>query len=57
MWEQSLQGKPSDAFNDWGRVLVNTTIGIGGAFDVTSEMGLDKHYEDFGQTMAVWGSR
>ena len=51
-----LQGKPSDAFNDWGRVLVNTTIGIGGAFDVASEMGLDKHYEDFGQTMAVWGA-
>ncbi len=51
-----LQGKPSDAFNDWERVLVNTTIGIGGAFDVASEMGLDKHYEDFGQTMAVWGA-
>lgn len=50
-----LQGKPGDAFSDWGRVLVNTTIGIGGTFDIASEMGLDKHYEDFGQTMAVWG--
>lgn len=50
-----LQGKPSEAFNDWGRVLVNTTVGIVGAFDVASEMGLDKHYEDFGQTMGVWG--
>lgn len=50
-----LQGKPGQAANDWGRVLVNTTIGIGGTFDVASEMGLDKHYEDFGQTMGVWG--
>lgn len=50
-----LQGKPSQAASDWGRVLVNSTIGIGGAFDVASEMGMDKHYEDFGQTMAVWG--
>ncbi|MCP5269440.1 MAG: VacJ family lipoprotein [Zoogloeaceae bacterium] len=50
-----LQGKPDQALNDWGRVLVNTTIGIGGAFDIASEMGMDKHYEDFGQTMGVWG--
>ncbi|MBW7901596.1 MAG: VacJ family lipoprotein [Rhodocyclaceae bacterium] len=50
-----LQGKPGEAMNDWGRVLVNTTLGIGGAFDVASEMGLDKHHEDFGQTMGVWG--
>jgi len=50
-----LQGKPGEAFTDWGRVLVNTTVGIGGFFDVASEMGLDKHYEDFGQTMGVWG--
>lgn len=50
-----LQGKPGDALNDWGRVLVNTTIGIGGAFDVASEMGMEKHNEDFGQTLGVWG--
>lgn len=50
-----LQGKPTDAASDWGRVLINSTVGIGGAFDVASEMGLDKHYEDFGQTMGVWG--
>ena len=50
-----LQGKPGEAFSDWGRVLVNTTIGIGGTFDIASEMGMDKHYEDFGQTLGVWG--
>jgi len=36
-------------------LLVNTTIGILGLFDVASEFGLDKHNEDFGQTLAVWG--
>jgi phospholipid-binding lipoprotein MlaA len=50
-----LQGKPGDAFSDWGRVLLNSTVGIVGVFDVASEIGLDKHYEDFGQTMGVWG--
>ncbi|MDX9707870.1 MAG: VacJ family lipoprotein [Azospira sp.] len=50
-----LQGKPGDALNDWGRVLINTTLGIGGAFDVASEMGLHGNNEDFGQTLAVWG--
>jgi phospholipid-binding lipoprotein MlaA len=50
-----LQGKPSQFANDWGRVLINTTIGIGGTFDVATEMGLDKHNEDFGQTLGAWG--
>ena len=50
-----LQGKGGEGLSDVGRVLVNTTLGIGGVFDVASEMGLEKHAEDFGQTMAVWG--
>lgn len=50
-----LQGKVGDAASDVGRVLVNTTVGIGGVFDVASEMGLQKHAEDFGQTLGTWG--
>jgi len=50
-----LQGKGGDALSDVGRVLVNSTIGIGGVFDVASEMGLTKHSEEFGQTLARWG--
>lgn len=50
-----LQGKPDQAFSDLGRVLINTTVGIGGAFDVASEIGLEKHDEDFGQTLGRWG--
>lgn len=50
-----LQGKGGDGMSDVGRVLLNTTVGIGGLFDVASEVGLEKHSEDFGQTLAVWG--
>lgn len=50
-----LQGKPEQAASDVGRVLINTTIGIGGAFDVAGEMGLSKNGEDFGQTLGRWG--
>ena len=50
-----LQGKPADAVSDVGRVLINSTMGIGGLIDVASPMGLEKHNEDFGQTLAVWG--
>ncbi len=51
----ALQGKFGDAGIDIGRLLINSTIGIFGLFDVASELGLEKHEEDFGQTMAVWG--
>lgn len=51
-----LQGKPVDAINDASRVLVNTTLGIGGCFDIASRMGMPKNEEDFGQTLGRWGS-
>ena len=50
-----LQGKGGDGMSDIGRVLVNSTIGIVGIFDVASEMGMEKHAEDFGQTLGKWG--
>lgn len=52
-----LQGKPRAAASDLGRFVVNTTMGVAGLIDVASPMGLDKHGEDFGQTLAVWGLR
>ena len=51
----ALQGKGGAAGSDVGRLLLNSTIGIGGLFDVATTAGLDKHDEDFGQTLAVWG--
>ena len=50
-----LQGKARDGFSDFGRVLVNSTLGVLGLFDVATPMGLDRHEEDFGQTLGAWG--
>lgn len=50
-----LQGKPGDAFNDLMRVAVNTTMGLGGLIDLATPGGLEKHKEDWGQTLGVWG--
>lgn len=50
-----LQGKPKAAGGDMCRFALNSTLGILGFVDVASELGLQKHDEDFGQTLAVWG--
>jgi phospholipid-binding lipoprotein MlaA len=51
-----LQGDFKGASHDTGRLLVNTTLGIGGLLDVAKHMNLPAdEKEDFGQTLAVWG--
>ena len=50
-----LQGKPKEGFSDAARVVVNTVLGVFGLWDVATPMGLEKHEEDFGQTLGVWG--
>lgn len=50
-----LQLKPGEALIDTERFLFNSLVGIGGLFDVASIMGMEKHDEDFGQTLAHWG--
>jgi phospholipid-binding lipoprotein MlaA len=52
---QLLQGHPVLALNDFTRFLINSTIGIGGFIDVGSKIGLERHDEDFGQTLGAWG--
>ena len=52
---QLLQGKPDLALNDLVRFMVNSTLGLGGLFDPATELGLEPHQEDFGQTLGVWG--
>ena len=52
---QLLQGKPLLAINDFSRFLINSTIGLGVFIDVGSRFGLERHDEDFGQTLGVWG--
>lgn len=50
-----LQGKPAAGFSDLGRFALNSTFGFFGFGDPASDVGLEKHREDFGQTLAVWG--
>jgi phospholipid-binding lipoprotein MlaA len=52
---QLLQGHPILAINDFSRFLINTTIGLGGFIDIASGLGLERHDEDFGQTLGYWG--
>ena len=52
---QMLQGKPKQSINDLSRFIINSSVGLGGFIDVASRIGLDRHEEDFGQTLAVWG--
>src|ERR1043165_4524065 len=48
-----LQGKAGEGASDLGRVVVNPVFGVFGLWDVASPMGLEKHNEDFGQTLGV----
>lgn len=49
-----FQLKFTQAASDTGRIVVNSTIGIGGLFDVAGHWGLERHREDFGQTLGYW---
>jgi phospholipid-binding lipoprotein MlaA len=51
-----LQGEPVRATQTLGRIAFNSTLGIGGMFDIATKMGIPPHDEDFGQTLGVWGS-
>ena len=50
-----LQGKVRQGFQDTLRFFVNSSVGLFGLFDMATHMGLQKHDEDFGQTLGVWG--
>jgi phospholipid-binding lipoprotein MlaA len=50
-----LQWQVKAFFNDTARLVLNTTLGIGGLFDPATRAGLDRNDRDFGQTLGVWG--
>lgn len=50
-----FQFKFKQAASDTGRFLINSTLGLFGLIDWASDMGLEKHNEDFGQTLGHWG--
>jgi len=51
-----LQGRGEQAVNDFGRVVINTTLGFGGLFDVAGNAGWYKNANDFGVTFGRWGA-
>ncbi len=50
-----LQGKSDPSLRTLGRFLINSTVGLGGLFNVAGRWGVKRDEEDFGQTLAVWG--
>ncbi|MGR9012071.1 MAG: MlaA family lipoprotein [Gammaproteobacteria bacterium] len=50
-----LQAKFAQSAEDTGRFAINSTVGLGGLFDVAKHVGLEQNEEDFDQTLAVWG--
>jgi phospholipid-binding lipoprotein MlaA len=50
-----LQGKLKAASDNTARFVVNTTLGVGGLFDVATHGNIPARREDFGKTLAVWG--
>lgn len=52
-----LQGQVGWAIADFWRLFFNTTIGIGGLYDVSTYFGLKKRHQDLGMTFAKWGAK
>lgn len=50
-----LQGNAKHAAQTFGRMVVNTSIGLAGLVDVATPMGIPAHEEDFGETLALYG--
>jgi phospholipid-binding lipoprotein MlaA len=50
-----LQGKPKAGVSDLSRFVANSVFGIFGLWDIATPLGLEKHDEDFGQTLGLWG--
>lgn len=50
-----LQGKPKRGFSELGRFLFNSTLGLGGLFDIAGAGGIERYDENFSQTLSLWG--
>lgn len=51
----ALQFKFQNAAENFMRLNVNTFLGLGGILDIASELNIERHKEDFGQTLGRWG--
>jgi phospholipid-binding lipoprotein MlaA len=55
IFNAALQGKPRDVAKDTGRLLINSTVGVAGCFDVAKQVGIERNRQNFGLTMGKWG--
>lgn len=55
LFNDMLQAHPRRAGNSFMRILVNSTVGLGGVFDVATDWGWPAHDTDGGMTLALWG--
>ncbi len=58
MWSivnSALQGRGQATGDSIGRVMINTTVGLGGLIDVASDLEIERHSADFGLTLGRWG--
>jgi phospholipid-binding lipoprotein MlaA len=51
----ALQLNAEKTLSSSSRLIINSTIGLFGLFDVASSIGIDRHKEDFGQTLGFYG--
>jgi phospholipid-binding lipoprotein MlaA len=55
LFNDVLQGELERAVATVIRFLINSSLGLLGLNDIATDMGIEGHDEDFGQTLAVWG--
>ena len=56
MLNHALQARPGRVVESTFRFLLNSTLGIGGLFDVATAIGVEGRRTDFGETLHVWGA-
>jgi phospholipid-binding lipoprotein MlaA len=50
-----LQARGEETSDSIGRVMINTTLGLGGVIDIASDLGIYRHSTNFGATLGRWG--
>jgi phospholipid-binding lipoprotein MlaA len=53
----ALQGRGQDTSDSVSRVVINSTMGLGGVLDVASDLNIDRHSANFGLTLGRWGMK
>lgn len=55
VFNNAIQLRGQEMGDSMGRVMINSTIGLGGLIDVASDLNIERHTSDFGLTLGRWG--